>query len=366
MSEGRGISTTFPFGYEHPTAFRAPLYPSLLGAVFAVTGPSLGVAQAVNVVLGCAVVALLALVTSRVAGRLAGIIAGGIAAVYPPLLANDGPPLTESLALTLFLAGVLCLIDRRVLLAGLAIGLLVLARNSAQLLVPVLALWLLVVVGWRRAAVFAVVVAVVVAPWVVRNQVVLGKPVLVTSNGFNVAAAYSQVSLDQGKPADPVYDPRFAFLRTGSATYNEADMDAAFRAEGLKGLRANPEKVPGVVWRNTRFLLDLHVNRFNGAERFDGRNLTLRYYAVPVTWAFLVLGVVGLVRLRRHRNGVLLLLCAAYFFLVSIAAVSPPRLRVPLDVLFVLGTATLAAAWWERRAARSAVPPDAVAGESRT
>ncbi|MDQ1633768.1 MAG: hypothetical protein QOJ32_577, partial [Frankiaceae bacterium] len=40
--------------------------------------------------------------------------------------------------------------------------------------------------------------------------------------------------------------------------------------------------------------------------------------------------------------------CAGYFLVVSIAAVSPPRLRVPLDVLFVLGTATVLAAGWQR------------------
>ena len=132
------------------------------------------------------------------------------------MLANDGPPLTEALALVLLLAGLLALTRQRVLLAGIAIGLLVLTRPSAQLLVPVVALWLLFTVGWRRTAVFAVAVGVFVLPWVARNEAVFGKPVLVTSNGFNMAAAWSDIALAQAKPADPVYDPRFAFLHTGS------------------------------------------------------------------------------------------------------------------------------------------------------
>jgi 4-amino-4-deoxy-L-arabinose transferase-like glycosyltransferase len=359
FSQGKGIATTFPFGWEHATAFRPPLFPALLGSVFAVTGPGLGVAEAVNVLLGSTVVVLLAVLAARFGGPRAGWIAGGLAAVYPPLLANDGPPLTEPLALALLLAGLLALGKRRCLLAGVAIGLLVLTRPSAQLLVPVIGLWLLFVVGWRRTAVFAVAVGVIVLPWVARNEIVLGKPVLVTSNGFNLAAAWSDVSLAQGKPADPVYDPRFAFLHTGSARHNEADLDANFRAEGLRGLRAHVTEVPGVLWRNTRFLLDLSVDRNNGAERYDGRNLTLRYYALPAVWLVMVLGTVGLVRLRRRRDGVLLLLCGGYFFVVSIAAVSPPRLRAPLDVLFLFGTATLLAAVIERRqAARREVPDD--------
>jgi hypothetical protein len=206
----------------------------------------------------------------------------------------------------------------------------------------------------RRTAVFAVVVAVVVLPWVARNQIEYGKPVLVTSNGFNIAAAWSEISLAQRKPADPVYDPRFAFLHTGSARSNEADLDAAFRAEGLRGLRRHPGEVPGVVFRNARFLLDLHLGRANGAEHYDGRNLTLRYYALPAVWLVMVIGITGLVRLGRRRwEGRLLLLMSGYFLLVSVAAISPPRLRAPLDVLFLVGVGTLVAHLVERRRLRS-------------
>ena len=359
VADGHGLATTFPFGYVHPTAFRAPLFPLLLGAVFAVTGPSLAVAQVVNVLLGSTVVVLIAVLAARIGGRRAGLLAGGLAAVYPPLLANDGPPLTEALALALLLAGLLALARpasrRTVVLAGAAIGLLVLTRTSAQLLVPLLALWLPHVIGWRRTALFVATAAVIVLPWVARNQIEFGKPVVVTSNGFDLAATWSEVSLAQGKPADPVYDPRFAFLRTGSARYNEADLDANFRREGLRGLRGNPDEIPGVIWRNTRFLLDLHLDRENGAERFDGRNLTLRFYTLPVTWLVMVLGTLGLARLWRHegarwrrRDGRLLVLCAGYFLVVSVVAVSPPRLRAPLDALFLVGASTLVLAWVER------------------
>jgi hypothetical protein len=203
---------------------------------------------------------------------------------------------------------------------------------------------------------FLAAVAVVVLPWLARNEHVFGKPVLVTSNGFNIAATWSDISLAQGRPADPVYDPRFAFLHTGSALHNEADLDANFRAEGLHGLRTHPGEVPSVLWRNTRFLLDLNVNRNNGAERYDGRNLTLRFYALPAVWLVLALGTVGLVRLagfgRRRREGLLLLVCTGYFLVVSIAAVSPPRLRAPMDVLFLVGVGTVVAAVLDRMRSR--------------
>ena len=51
--------------------------------------------------LGTAVVVMAAIVAWPLAGRLAGVVTGGLAAVYPPLLFNDGPPLSEPLGLLL-------------------------------------------------------------------------------------------------------------------------------------------------------------------------------------------------------------------------------------------------------------------------
>jgi len=34
FANGDGISARFPFTYLHPTAFRPPLYPALLGAFY--------------------------------------------------------------------------------------------------------------------------------------------------------------------------------------------------------------------------------------------------------------------------------------------------------------------------------------------
>ena len=38
FAQGDGIAGIFPFTFQHPTAFRPPLYPALLGAVYWITG----------------------------------------------------------------------------------------------------------------------------------------------------------------------------------------------------------------------------------------------------------------------------------------------------------------------------------------
>ena len=348
VARGDGLSIRFPYDVVHPTAFRPPLYPLVLGGVFRVTGPSLGVAQAVNVALGSVVVVLVAVLAARFAGRRAGIAAGVLAAGYPPLLANDGPPLTEPLALVLLLTLLLALLDRRWAAAGVLAGLLVLTRPSAQLIVVVLAVWVLVSAEWKRAAAFVALAALVVAPWLARNALVFGTPVIVTSNGYNVAAVWSLPALEAGRTVDPIFDPRFAALRSGAASRNEARLDAAFREVGLRGLRSSLDEVPHVLARNSVYLLDLSTVYDNGAERLDGRNLRLRHAALPLVWLVLATGSAGLLLAVRRPGGALLLLTAVYFLLVSVVTVSPPRLRAPLDVLTVVGVAVVLSALLRR------------------
>lgn len=143
VAEGEGVAHVFPFDFLHPTAWRPPLYPLLLGAVYAVTGPKLGAAQALNVVLGTGVVVLAALVAWHLAGRVAGIVTGLLVAVHPPLVFNDGPPLSEPLGLALLVATLLSLLQQRVALAGVATGLLALTRPSGQFFAVALAAWVL-------------------------------------------------------------------------------------------------------------------------------------------------------------------------------------------------------------------------------
>src|SRR5207247_399337 len=99
-------------------------------------------------------------------------------------------------------AAVLLLVDGRTVWAGGALGLLMLDRASAQWFVVVVAVWVLWRMGWRHALRLVAVAVVVVAPWVVRNAVHVGGPVLVTTNGFNLNATYSNEARESGEFVD--------------------------------------------------------------------------------------------------------------------------------------------------------------------
>jgi hypothetical protein len=356
IGDGQGMVHEFPFGYPHPTAFRPPLYPLVLGAVYAVTGPKLGAAQALNVVLGTGVVVLAALTARRLAGRTAGIATGIVAAFYPPLVFNDGPPLSEPLGLLLLLAIALLLLDGRAAWAGAAAGLLVLTRSSAQLFIVVLAAWVLWRLGWRRALSYCVCVTLVVAPWVIRNWYRLGSPVVVTSNGFNLNAIYSPVSTAPGGLVEVFFDPRVAAWGGGVST--AAVWDAAFRRHALAEIRRDPRHVLRIAPGGFMNMFEPRAGRNDVAEANDGRDLTLQHLSVPLVGYVSVLGMAGLLSVRGRGVGPLIL-AALVFTALSAVTVATPRMRAPLDIACCVGVGTLAARAaraWEARQVRPAEP----------
>jgi len=348
FANGNGISAPFPFTYLHPTAFRPPLYPTLLGAFYWVTGVHVGVGQLLNVVLGATVVVLAAVLGGHIAGRRGGVAAGIAVGVYPPLLANDVVLLSEPLSLVLLLAIILLLVRNRPAWAGAACGFLVLTRPSAQLLVVVVAAWLVWRAGWRTAARFGVVSLVVVAPWLVRNWVVVGTPNVVTSNGFNLVSVYSEEGQATGGFADAVFDDRFNRINIDNRS--EVDLDDAYREHALDAVREDWAIPPRVLGHNVANYFEIRPDSNESAEEDDGRNLTLRHVTLPLFYVVTAAGLVGLWRVRRRRGAELLLLQAGYFTAASLATIAVPRLRAPFDLAAAIGAGVLVAQLLGRRA----------------
>jgi 4-amino-4-deoxy-L-arabinose transferase-like glycosyltransferase len=357
VSRGHGYVFTLPFEFVHATAIRPPLYPTVIASAFRVFGTHVGVAQGVNVVAGTAAAVLAALLGYRIAGRTAGLCAGIAVAVYPPLIANDVTVLVESFAVLLLFALVLFLAEGRTVCAGVVLGLLMLDRASAQWFVFIVAAWVLWRFGWRHAGRLVAVALLVVSPWVVRNWVHVGGPAMVTTNGFNINAKYSDEAAMVGGFTDGFVDMRFAPMRAQSN--NEVDLDARLRSNGLQGLRAHPSRLLHVVWANFRQWFEISPGLNRDPERFDGRNLGVRHWTLPLFYVVTAGGIVGLVRTRRSPIAQLLGLAAAYFTVVSVVSVAVPRLRSLFDACMAVG-AGVALAWLvDRRAKiRTAPPPE--------
>jgi 4-amino-4-deoxy-L-arabinose transferase-like glycosyltransferase len=342
VADGKGISDTFPAIELHATAFRPPVLPLLLGGWYRVFGTGQGIGRAFAVVIGVALVVTTYLVVRRHAETLVAVSSAILVAIFPPLVANDTVPLTESLSLILILLLVDAILRRRPVLSGVWCGLLTLTRPSAQLLILIVVAWLWFKLGWRRALVAAVLFAVVLTPWLVRNAVQLGRPVLVTSNGFNLAAMHSDEARRAGRFIDPIYDPGFDDMRL--VQFDEVEWDDALRSRALDDIRHSPGHVLTVAGRNFVAIFELDPGENEAAERVDGRNLTVRRWTLPMFYVVLLAGVTGLWLERKAELAKLLATIAVYFTIASLAFVAPPRLRAPVDLVLCIGVGMLVSA----------------------
>jgi 4-amino-4-deoxy-L-arabinose transferase-like glycosyltransferase len=343
---GEGYTQLFPQLAPHPTAFRPPGYPYMLAGVIKVFGDNVVSGRILSLVFGLVTVALVYFLTRHLAPGRAAFVAALAVALYPPLIVNDTMLLTESLSLALIAGLMLALVCRRWPTAAVLCGLLILTRASAQYVVVPLALWVLWRLGWRRALGFLAIALAVVSPWIIRNQIQLGSPVYVTSNGFNLAGTYSPASREERRFVDPVFDDRFEQFRL--AQFDEAGWADQLQTFAINDIRAHPGQVPGVVWRNALHLFELTPKFNEWAENADGRNLDFRSATLWVFYPVTAIGLFGLFIRRRSPDVLLVLGVGAYFVLGSLVLLSPPRLRSPFDLCCCIGVG-LAVQWWMSR-----------------
>ncbi|MCP4204097.1 MAG: tetratricopeptide repeat protein [bacterium] len=197
--------------------YQAPLYPYLLALVYKLAGPSAGIVRLAQALGGATACVLLALVGKRLFAPRVGWLAGIMLALYPPAVFFDGL-LQKASAGLLFLTALLYLLSgiengRRAswLVAGLTMGGLILLRENAMLLLPVIGLWLIVesrgngiaALG-RRAALFTLGVALFLVPVGLRNRAVGGTFLITTSQaGSNFFIGNSLEANGRYRPLRP-------------------------------------------------------------------------------------------------------------------------------------------------------------------
>ena len=174
-----------------PTARWPPGYSTLVGGLYAVFGVHPIAAELANAVIGAATVVVLMLVVGRGLDRPTAVIAGLIFAVLPgPIMWTD-VLVAETLYTALFTVALLVLVRASptlgwMALIGAVIGLAALVRGEALtwfLLPVVLFRGRLPHRDVRRGIAAAVgVAAIVLAPWTIRNAVVMDAFVPVATN----------------------------------------------------------------------------------------------------------------------------------------------------------------------------------------
>jgi putative effector of murein hydrolase LrgA (UPF0299 family) len=198
-------------GDGYPGALRPPGYPAFVAAALALGGGSLRAARMVQIGVALLGVALVGAIVRRRFGAGAAALSALLAALDPTLIFYSHLFWSETLVATLLLGALFCLdrfdLERRdvwLAAAGVILGAAVLTRDMLLFFVPAVVGWTWLVPGGarpsialRRAALVVVPVLLLVVPWMLRNQALLGRPLLLSTNSWYPLAVGNLIPRDR-------------------------------------------------------------------------------------------------------------------------------------------------------------------------
>ena len=190
LADGRVVEVVTPIGHVEPTAGHPPVYVTYLGAASFLGFRSLAAHQVASILLGCASIILAGVLGRCWRNERTGLIAAFLTAVYANIWINDTLVMSETAAI--FFTFVATIFGLRFVrnpsrgnaaIFAVAGALAALSRAELLLFLPIVA----AVVLWKaplpwkekllRYAIAGVVCCAVLAPWVIRNNMVMNERV---------------------------------------------------------------------------------------------------------------------------------------------------------------------------------------------
>ncbi|GEM_PF-2308691 len=355
FTEGHWWWAVAPFGYPHPSAWKAPGYPAWVGLWYSLLGPAPVRLELVQALLAPLTVLFTWLLARRISGPPAPILAAAVTAAFPFVWEFFGVLYPEALAIPLTLAALLAFLGRpptrgRILAFGVLLGINLLVRpTSFFLLAGALAAWV-AAAGWRRgiaATVAAGAIALlVVSPWTIRN--------LVTDRvGFVPISVQDAAAYGTFNPVS-ADDPSLPYAWRPNALvslseFRNAKSEAALRSDlqrrAIAFIRAHPASViEAFYWNGIRRFWDLQSPaRVLQDARFQGRARATTIAGLAIYWCLLPLAAVGLWRLRRRREIAYPVLAMAAVASLAFTIVASTRYRAPLEPVIAILACSLAA-----------------------
>jgi 4-amino-4-deoxy-L-arabinose transferase-like glycosyltransferase len=373
IADGHWFIDPFAYVFQHhavASAGHPPLWELLLSAVSWLGGTGALAHRTVGCVVGTLTLVLIGLLGRRVGGPRVGIAAAAIAAVYPVLIAADGSLMSESLYGFLIAAALLLAFRlreradvRSAAALGAVIALAALTRSEALLLIAILALPIALTRPRRLACAAACLAAaaLVLAPWLARNWIELGRPVLISTNDGTLLAGANCHRTYYGRD---IGFWQITCIPARSAA-NEAVQESRWRSHGIHYVEHHVGRLPLVVLARVARTWDFFQPR-RMVTYAEGRAIRADQAGVAAYWLLLPFAIAGGVLIRRRRGDLLILLTpVALVTFQSVVGYGIPRFRHAAEITIVVlaGLAVTRLLDWRRRRAqvRALQPRAAVA-----
>ena len=307
---------------------QAPLYPWMISMVYRLFGPSLTAVRIVQAVMGTASCAFIVIITRRLfRSSAAGIIAGAAAALYLPFIFYEGVLVPATLIVFLNLLAVLLLVPEgrdpgsgRILVAGVVLGLSVVAKPVAMMLVPFVIIYFYfrarrgdaregggegvrerdMPAFLKKSVLLAAGVIVALIPLAVRNYRISGELIpLTTGGGINFyignnerANGFYAVPFYEGEPIGGTPEEQQQRMRSlaeadAGGQLSHGEISRFWMRKGLRYITNNPGAWGALVWRKFLFF-------WNRYERANVENMQFhRRFGGIIGLPLLTFGVVA-------------------------------------------------------------------------
>ncbi|MBN2055497.1 glycosyltransferase family 39 protein [bacterium] len=352
-----------------PVFFMGPLYSYVLGVLFSLFGTGFMAPRLLHIILGTATVYLVYRTALDLRGRATAILTAILACFYYPFLFFERQLLAATLTTFLFAAllAVLSSVEKpgakRLVAAGVLLGLAGLTKGMALFWAPFIVVYLVLVSADRReaaraVAVFLAAVLLMIAPATLHNYLLGHDLVPLSSNvGINLYIGSGKDSTGTWRPPDP----KRPWIGRSPESLQEY-------AETLAGQDLKPSEVSRfwvrLTWQEIKqapnhFIKELAIkfllfwNYFeicNNNDYYLSEKFSPILHFLSFGFGFVApFGLIGLmfVRLKKHHRFLLfglvgaMLANALVFFVLA-------RYRLPAVIALLIGTAAIIEEAWRR------------------
>ncbi len=324
---------------ETPTAVMEPGYPVLLGIFFHLFGGVSGSVFSLNLLFALGGAFAVRKLVMNVWGAEAGLMAGILWSFYPPYVYYSAFAMGETAHFSMLMISSMYILatgrgESRGLLAGISTGIFFLIRATAFFLIPLQLAYLAWRKQWRAFLFYSAGFALAVSPWLVRNWISMGEPVLMPTKGaLNLLTRNdpSILAIEGIHVPDNIVVNNVDLLEYPSVDSIPGEL-ARSRALGRAGktyVLSNPKLMVWLVWNRAIGFL----SPGGGTLGARGRAAGLLFYPL------LLFGVIGLWRNRSYPEAVFFFALFILYLLVHAMAHGGVRYRLPVDAVFLIGVA---------------------------
>lgn len=354
ISRGDGYSVVFsgtlgwlPGG--DASAFWPPGYSAFLAVGYLAFGEHLAVARAANVLIGSFTVVPVYFIGRRLLDEKSALVGALLTASLPSLVFWTPVLLSDTLFTFLFAASIAFFLHgwgsderfhpRPIVLAAAITGIACFVRGQGVMLIPIVAMWWMMVsqrrresVGW--GAIALVIALVIIAPWSVRNDRALGSPIVLSTNlGYNLRIGHASYTTGRYIVPQDLWDadPGISFQQR-EIVFNDLGT-----RRGIRYAATHPRDELGLSLRKVEWLwrpdsdVLTHVSSY-GITPLPTRAWEPLRLTLDATYLlFLALAGLGLFRLGRSSQALpFIVLLVAGWTGVHVAFFGEPRYHLPL------------------------------------